>query len=366
MAAPLPRSAFDPGPWSTASEVDVSPPGSTGPRRGPLRAVLAGLAIMVVIGGWLGSVSPVPPVAPGSAAEELAAAEDAYDAALAAQRQAGDRLDRARVEAARTELELRGMTDHQQAVILAYESTLSRARDMAVAAYVRGGAQADLHAYLDANLANEAILRIHLAAGRVDQAEEAAAELRTARQAADEEVLAQARTVAEAAAELADAERAADDADEQAAAAYEALLAADQAAAAEVAQAAAEARQRAAEEAAAEAAAANAAAEASADEAAAEAPSTPARRTVVAPAPRAGADDGWAQLVECESGGNYAAVSANGRYRGAYQFDQDTWESLGGGVAHAAAPPEEQDMRARMLYERSGSRPWPLCGRHLP
>ena len=76
-------------------------------------------------------------------------------------------------------------------------------------------------------------------------------------------------------------------------------------------------------------------------------------------------DDGWAKLVECESGGDYTIVSATGRYRGAYQFDQRTWESVGGTGDPAAATPAEQDLRARILYERRGARAWPHCGKHL-
>jgi hypothetical protein len=79
-----------------------------------------------------------------------------------------------------------------------------------------------------------------------------------------------------------------------------------------------------------------------------------------------GGADAWAKLRNCESGGNYQAVSASGKYRGAYQFDQRTWESVGGVGDPVDASPEEQDLRARMLYARSGNRPWPVCGRFLP
>ena len=64
----------------------------------------------------------------------------------------------------------------------------------------------------------------------------------------------------------------------------------------------------------------------------------------------------------CESGGNPAAVSSGGTYRGKYQFDYGTWASVGGSGDPAAAPEAEQDMRAAMLYARSGSSPWPICG----
>ncbi len=69
-----------------------------------------------------------------------------------------------------------------------------------------------------------------------------------------------------------------------------------------------------------------------------------------------------AAIRACESGGDYSAVSSSGTYRGAYQFDQATWEAMGGSGDPAAASPAEQDMRAQMLYEQSGSSPWPVCG----
>ena len=67
-------------------------------------------------------------------------------------------------------------------------------------------------------------------------------------------------------------------------------------------------------------------------------------------------------IRQCESGGNYSAVSSSGTYRGAYQFDQQTWESVGGTGDPAAAPPAEQDARAAQLQAQSGNSPWPNCG----
>ncbi len=69
-----------------------------------------------------------------------------------------------------------------------------------------------------------------------------------------------------------------------------------------------------------------------------------------------------AAIRACESGGNYAAVSSNGRYRGAYQFDRQTWASVGGSGDPAAASPGEQDARAARLQSQRGSNPWPNCG----
>ncbi|MBP6728127.1 MAG: transglycosylase family protein, partial [Microthrixaceae bacterium] len=59
------------------------------------------------------------------------------------------------------------------------------------------------------------------------------------------------------------------------------------------------------------------------------------------------------------------AVSPSGAYRGAYQFHRRTWAGLGGTGDPAAAPPYEQDLRAKVLYSQRGARPWPVCGRFL-
>jgi TolA-binding protein len=67
-------------------------------------------------------------------------------------------------------------------------------------------------------------------------------------------------------------------------------------------------------------------------------------------------------IASCESGGDPTAVSSDGTYRGKYQFDYGTWESVGGSGDPAAAPEAEQDYRAALLYTRSGSSPWPICG----
>jgi hypothetical protein len=68
-------------------------------------------------------------------------------------------------------------------------------------------------------------------------------------------------------------------------------------------------------------------------------------------------------IAGCESGGNPSAVGGGGAFRGKYQFDQATWESVGGTGDPASAPVAEQDRRAAMLYAREGSTPWPVCGR---
>lgn len=67
-------------------------------------------------------------------------------------------------------------------------------------------------------------------------------------------------------------------------------------------------------------------------------------------------------IAACESGGDPTAISSDGTYRGKYQFDYGTWESVGGTGDPAAASESEQDYRAALLYSQSGSSPWPVCG----
>jgi peptidoglycan hydrolase-like protein with peptidoglycan-binding domain len=67
------------------------------------------------------------------------------------------------------------------------------------------------------------------------------------------------------------------------------------------------------------------------------------------------------QIAACESGGDPTAVSADGTYRGKYQFTTETWRQMGGSGDPAAAPEAEQDRRAAMLLEQAGPGSWPVC-----
>ncbi len=79
-----------------------------------------------------------------------------------------------------------------------------------------------------------------------------------------------------------------------------------------------------------------------------------------------GADSlNWPALARCESGGNPRAVSSSGAYRGLYQFSFSTWRGVGGSGDPAAASPDEQTYRAKLLYNRSGAGQWPVCGKQL-
>ena len=86
------------------------------------------------------------------------------------------------------------------------------------------------------------------------------------------------------------------------------------------------------------------------------------RRELYASLPAGVSQESLDAIGACESGGDPTAVSSDGTYRGKYQFDYGTWESVGGSGDPAAAPEQEQDYRAALLYSRSGSSPWPVCG----
>lgn len=72
----------------------------------------------------------------------------------------------------------------------------------------------------------------------------------------------------------------------------------------------------------------------------------------------------WAQLAQCESGGNPTTNTGNGYY-GLYQFSLSTWQSVGGSGLPSEASAEEQTMRAQMLQQRSGWGQWPHCAAKL-
>jgi peptidoglycan hydrolase-like protein with peptidoglycan-binding domain len=71
------------------------------------------------------------------------------------------------------------------------------------------------------------------------------------------------------------------------------------------------------------------------------------------------------QIAQCESGGNLAAQSPDGRYFGKYQFSQPTWEAMGGSGSPAAADEATQDALAYKLFQARGTAPWPSCSAQL-
>jgi hypothetical protein len=69
-----------------------------------------------------------------------------------------------------------------------------------------------------------------------------------------------------------------------------------------------------------------------------------------------------AAIAACESGGNPQAIGGGGQYRGLFQFDVATWQSVGGQGDPAAATVAEQVKRAQILYAQAGPGEWPVCG----
>jgi hypothetical protein len=67
------------------------------------------------------------------------------------------------------------------------------------------------------------------------------------------------------------------------------------------------------------------------------------------------------KIAQCESGGDPTAVSADGRYRGKYQFSRKTWRAMGGTGDPAKAPEAVQDRLAAALLSARGTSPWPNC-----
>jgi hypothetical protein len=68
-----------------------------------------------------------------------------------------------------------------------------------------------------------------------------------------------------------------------------------------------------------------------------------------------------AAIAQCESNGDPTAISADGVYRGKYQFTRASWAAVGGTGDPAAAPESEQDQRAALLMAKQGPKAWPRC-----
>src|SRR3954454_8769020 len=69
-----------------------------------------------------------------------------------------------------------------------------------------------------------------------------------------------------------------------------------------------------------------------------------------------------AAIAACESGGDPRAIGGGGQYRGMFQFDQATWNAVGGTGDPAAASVAGQVKRAEILYAQAGAAQWPVCG----
>jgi len=356
-------SAHDPAPQGTVIERTPGTSLRRGARTLVVGAVVLGLA-------WSFGSAGAAPDSVASAQAVLARATATRQQAEATVQERQDRVGTLEDEAAEL-----GVVDAALTKDLA--EARRQLREYAVAAYIDGGQSEIFRSSLNPEQASALAWQSNLAAGQSSSADEAANRF---------EALKETNTPArlQAAAALDDANRQLEEArfDAIQAAAFErdaeaALAAARQAAAEQAAANAAAAReaQRA------QAAAQQAARPPAAPRAAAPSPtSATGSASVPAPAPAAeeaapsagsGArgnptaaeSETLARIRHCESRGNYSVVSASGRYRGAYQFDQATWNGVGGTGDPAAASPDEQDYRALLLLRQRGTRPWPNCGR---
>ena len=78
----------------------------------------------------------------------------------------------------------------------------------------------------------------------------------------------------------------------------------------------------------------------------------------------AGDDGVWAQLAQCESGGDPKTNTGNGFY-GMYQFTLETWQSLGGTGYPYEADAATQTAMAKKLQAQAGWGQWPGCADKL-
>lgn len=282
----------------------------------------------------------------GAGASDLAQARAAVTRASAVRAEAEDRLARLEIEQTRLRAQLEAVSAEVGAITSQIVDAARTARSRAIDAYISGGTIEQISAVLDSAGASDASARTAILSNQADEAAAAAYRLQKLKEDNDPAVVALAgriddleRRIRQATSDVAQA----------------AALEADAERALVVAEAASTERAR----------------------RMAETKALASGRTVSRPSPQSpapvsiastGEDDmerRWARLRDCESGGDYGIVSRSGRYRGAYQFDQRTWESVGGTGDPADASPEEQDMRARLLYQQRGARAWPHCGRYL-
>lgn len=95
-------------------------------------------------------------------------------------------------------------------------------------------------------------------------------------------------------------------------------------------------------------------------------------REVTEPTRNELSSDDLYRLRMCESTDNYQAISKSGTYRGAYQFDQPTWDGVASrhfpwlvGIDPINAEPWWQDSMTRALWSERGAQPWPYCGKKV-
>lgn len=72
----------------------------------------------------------------------------------------------------------------------------------------------------------------------------------------------------------------------------------------------------------------------------------------------------YRKIAVCESSLNPEAVNRSGKYRGLFQFDNRSWEWVGGSGDPSRASVREQLKRAQILVSRQGfNRAFPQCSK---
>ena len=327
-------------------------------------------ALLVVLAAVLTVATPA-----SSAADPVARATAALDAATEDRQAAEERVARATATLAAAEDTAAGLARVDAELADELAEARRSLREYAVAAYIDGGRSEMFRATLSLEQAQALAWQSSMLLGQSLSAEEAADRFQSLKAANEPEALEAAEAVDRARSALIDARN---DLIQSSAFERDAESALTDALAAERAAAAERRAARAAEDAAARRTAAasgparSPGAGSSADPAPAPARPAPVPAPVPPPTPPASGIQGnptqreistLARIRRCESGGNYSIVSRSGRYRGAYQFDIPTWRSVGGSGDPAAASPAEQDYRALLLLRARGTRPWPVCGR---
>jgi resuscitation-promoting factor RpfC len=69
----------------------------------------------------------------------------------------------------------------------------------------------------------------------------------------------------------------------------------------------------------------------------------------------------WDAVAQCESNGNWATDTGNGKY-GGLQFKLATWQQYGGVGNPAQASKQDQITVANRVLAGQGSSAWPKCG----
>jgi hypothetical protein len=288
-------------------------PGAAAPRRRwPTAVVVAVLAAAPVL--LVTDVGAEPMVHPGP--PSLDGAQSALETATADRADAVARKGQAQLDVAATRREIAALSLEQVALAHELEIARRRVRQVTVRAYTGGAGVRELDVLMDASDIGDHLFRTELLTGNAVDTTEAIEEYEALRQQADETVAELVERVDELQATIEQSEHVID-------------LAAEQIERAEVELSAAQAAFR--------------------------------HNASGRPDPGEGA---WERLRFCESGGVYTTNTRNGFY-GAYQFDLQTWRSMGGIGLPSAAPYWEQDLRAKALYQARGAQPWPICGRNL-